>query len=95
MITKMMMKSKEGDVFGGLAILRQMEGSEMARAHCPECDAVIAISDPQLGAMITCRCCNVKLEVYDTDPLDVYFPFDEIWADEEWDADRNEEDHAQ
>jgi lysine biosynthesis protein LysW len=75
--------------------LYQMEGSEMARAHCPECDAVIAISDPQLGAMITCPCCNVKLEVYDTEPLDVYFPFDEVWADEDWDTDGDEEDHTQ
>jgi lysine biosynthesis protein LysW len=87
--------TNEDGVFEELAILRQMEESEMAGAHCPECDAVIAISSPQLGAMITCRCCNVKLEIYDTDPLDVYFPFDEIWADEDWGVDRDEEDHTQ
>jgi lysine biosynthesis protein LysW len=67
----------------------------MATARCPECDTVIAIGDPQLGAMITCPCCNVKLEVYDTDPLDLYYPFDEIWDDEDWDADQAEEDRAQ
>jgi lysine biosynthesis protein LysW len=87
--------TNEDSVFEGLAILHQMEESEMAGAHCPECDAVIAISDPRLGAMITCPCCNVKLEVYDTDPLDVYFPFDEIWDDKDWDADRDEEDQTQ
>jgi lysine biosynthesis protein LysW len=81
--------------FGGLASLRQVEGSDMAKAHCPECDAVIATSNPQLGAMIICPRCNVKLEVYDTDPLDVYYPFDEIWDDEDWEADQDEEDHTE
>ena len=91
----LMMMSNEDGVFEGLAIPRQMEESEMAIAHCPDCDAVIAISNPQLGAMLTCPCCNVKLEVYDTDPLDLYFPFDEIWATEDWDADRDEENRTQ
>ena len=96
MMTKiLMMMSNEDGVFEGLAIPRQMEESEMAIAHCPDCDAVIAISNPQLGAMIICPCCNVKLEVYDTDPLDLYFPFDEIWDDEDWNAYLGEEDHAQ
>jgi lysine biosynthesis protein LysW len=71
-----------------------MEGSGMARTYCPECDAVIAISDPQLGASLICPGCNVELEVYGTDPLDVYFPFDEIWDDEDWDTDLDEEDHT-
>jgi lysine biosynthesis protein LysW len=91
----MMTKRSESDALGELVSPCQMEGSEMAGAYCPECDGLITISNPQLGAMVTCRCCNVKLEVYDTDPLDVYYPFDEIWADEDWDADPDEEDHTQ
>ena len=94
-MTQMTMMNDEDGAFEGLAVLCQTEGSEMARAHCPECDAVIAINNPQLGAMVTCPCCNVKLEVYDTDPLDVYFPFDEIWDDEDWDAYLDEEGHTQ
>jgi lysine biosynthesis protein LysW len=69
-----------------------MEESRMSRARCPECDAEITISDPQLGASLTCPSCSVKLEIYGTDPLDVYFPFDEVWDDDDWDADQDEQD---
>jgi alpha-aminoadipate carrier protein LysW len=70
---------------------RQAEGDRMARAFCPECGALITISDPKLGAMIACPGCNVKLEIFGTDPLDVYFPFDEVWDDDAWNADWDDE----
>ena len=58
----------------------------MASTYCPECDAVIKVNNPQIGAKIRCRECNVELEVIATDPLDVYFVYDEDW-DEDWDDD--------
>ena len=91
----MMMKNSEADAFERLSSLPQVEGDEMAWAYCPECDALITVGDPQLGAMLSCPGCNVKLEIFGTDPLDVYFPFDEVWEDDAWDTDWDDEHHAQ
>jgi len=39
---------------------------------------------PELDAQLKCPECTVQLEVISTDPLDVYYAFDEDW-DVEWD----------
>jgi alpha-aminoadipate carrier protein LysW len=59
----------------------------MGETYCPECDAVITMNAPQVGAVVHCPGCNVELEVVSIDPLDVYFPFDEDWHDDTWGAD--------
>ncbi len=56
----------------------------MASTHCPECDARITVKDPKIGARIECPECNVELEVVATDPLDVYFAYDDDWDDDDW-----------
>jgi lysine biosynthesis protein LysW len=58
----------------------------MASTYCPECDAVIKVKEPQIGIKIRCHDCNVELEVVATDPLDVYFVYDDDWG-EDWDDD--------
>lgn len=60
----------------------------MARTYCPECDAVISVAGPEIGARIRCPECNVELEVISVQPFDVYFPFDEDWDEDQgqdWD----------
>jgi lysine biosynthesis protein LysW len=64
----------------------------MAKTYCPECDTVITVVDPELGALFKCSECDVELEVISTDPFDVYFYFEEEWddgwsKDEDWDSD--------
>ena len=58
----------------------------MASTYCPECDAVIKVNNPRIGAKIRCHDCDVELEVIETDPLDVYFIYDDDWG-EDWDDD--------
>lgn len=65
----------------------------MAKAYCPECDAVIGLQNPKVGYLFKCPECDVELEVISIDPFDVYFPYDESWDQEEdreksWDDDR-------
>jgi lysine biosynthesis protein LysW len=73
-----------------------MRRRKMAKAYCPECDAVVSVADPEIGTLFTCPECNVELEVISTNPFDVYFPLDEDWGEdqgEDWDTDRDEEDY--
>lgn len=79
----------------------------MARTYCPNCDAVISVDAPRLGAMVTCEC-GAELEIISVNPFEVDFPLDyegeweeeseedeEEWEDEEswdWDLDDEEED---
>lgn len=68
----------------------------MARTYCPECDAVISVANPEIGARIRCPECNVELEVISDHPFDVYFPFDEDWdEDQGQDWEDREYDHDQ
>jgi len=53
-----------------------------SRTRCPYCDAVIKISKPREGHLITCPGCGVELEILKTDPLEVDFTFTEDWQDE-------------
>ena len=67
----------------------------MAKTYCPECDTVITLENPELGALFKCPECEVELEVISSHPLDVYFHFDEEWDDEwdkDWDSDEEEND---
>ena len=41
------------------------------------------MANAEVGILITCPECNAELEVISTNPLDVYFRFDEEW-DEDW-----------
>jgi lysine biosynthesis protein LysW len=69
----------------------------MAKTYCPECDTVITVNDPELGALFKCPECGVELEVISSHPLDVYFHFDEEWDDDwndddkDWDSDDDED----
>ena len=58
----------------------------MAKTYCPECDAVITVSNPREGAEIRCPECGVELEVISTDPFDVDFIYEDDW-DDDWDDD--------
>lgn len=64
----------------------------MPKTYCPDCDAAISIANPSAGDRLNCPDCNVELEVISTDPLDVYFPFDEDWDEDEDDDDDEDED---
>jgi lysine biosynthesis protein LysW len=71
---------------------------KMAKTYCPECDAVITLEDPELGAIFECPECEVALEVISAYPLDVYFHFGEEWEDEwnaSWEDDEEEPDYDQ
>lgn len=72
----------------------------MAKTYCPECDTVITMGDPELGALFKCPECDAELEVVSTDPFDVYFYFEEEWdddwnKDEDWDSDDDKFDYDQ
>jgi alpha-aminoadipate carrier protein LysW len=57
----------------------------MPKTYCPECDAVITIDSPRDGARIKCPDCGVELEIVSSDPLDVFFPYDDDWDDDDYD----------
>lgn len=57
----------------------------MATTYCPNCDAVITVESPRLGAMVTCPECGVDLEVIGTNEFEVDFAEDwDDWEDDEW-----------
>lgn len=62
----------------------------MPKSYCPNCDAIVSIDNPRVGAMIRCRECDVELEIISTDPFEVDFPLDEEW-DDEWEEDEEYE----
>ena len=55
----------------------------MAKAYCPNCDSVISVENPRLGAMISCSDCGQELEVISTSPFEVDFPLDDDWEYED------------
>jgi alpha-aminoadipate carrier protein LysW len=61
---------------------------EMPKTYCPDCDAVISVDDPRVGATITCRECGTDLEIISANPFEVDYPLD---YDEDWDDDEEEE----
>lgn len=54
---------------------------------CPDCDAEIEVSsDTEIGELVTCDDCGVRLEVIETDPLE----FDIVPEDEEEEEEEDE-----
>jgi alpha-aminoadipate/glutamate carrier protein LysW len=43
--------------------------SPQQTAHCPECDAEIALTDVMQGEIVVCPDCGVDLEVTSVEPL--------------------------
>ena len=64
----------------------------MATTYCPECDALINVRNPRLGASIRCSECDADLEVISLYPLEVSFRFDYDDDDYDDDYDRDWED---
>jgi alpha-aminoadipate carrier protein LysW len=64
---------------------------QMPKTYCLECDAVIEVNKPREGAMIRCPQCGLEMEIVDIDPLDVDYPLDDDWYDDENDEWEEEE----
>ena len=64
----------------------------MPKTYCPNCDALISVEKPRVGATVKCRECDVELEVISANPFEVDFPLDYVdeW-DDEWDDGDEEE----
>jgi lysine biosynthesis protein LysW len=60
----------------------------MPKTYCPNCDAVLSIENPRMGAMVRCRECDTELEVISINPFEVDFPPD---YDEDDDEEGSEE----
>jgi lysine biosynthesis protein LysW len=54
----------------------------MFKTYCPNCDAVVSVDKPKMGAMVRCRECDMQLEVISLSPFELDFPLD---YEEEWD----------
>jgi len=69
----------------------------MAQTYCPNCDEMIQVNNPRMGALINCSECGEELEVISVKPFEVDFPLDDDWdddwdyEDEDWDDDWEEE----
>jgi lysine biosynthesis protein LysW len=59
----------------------------MEKTYCPNCDAVVSVEKPKLGAMVRCRECDMQLEIISLNPFEVDFPLD---YEEDWDDDEDE-----
>jgi lysine biosynthesis protein LysW len=57
----------------------------MSKAYCPNCDAAVIRDNPRVGTMITCRDCDIELEIISTKPFEVDFSLDYDEWDEDWD----------
>jgi lysine biosynthesis protein LysW len=53
----------------------------MPKTHCPNCDAIISVGEPQEGAIIVCLECGVELEIISSHPFEL--DFTEDWQ-KEW-----------
>ena len=63
----------------------------MPKTYCPNCDALISVEKPRVGATVKCRECDIELEVISANPFEVDFPLDYVdeW-DDEWDDEEEE-----
>lgn len=52
-----------------------MVNSEIAKTHCPECDALVAMRAPRIGLATRCRKCYTDLEVVSIHPFEVDSPY--------------------
>jgi lysine biosynthesis protein LysW len=63
----------------------------MAKTYCPNCDGMINVGNPRLGATLTCSGCDVELEVINVNPFEIDFVSDEDWDyDEDWEWEDDE-----
>jgi hypothetical protein len=63
----------------------------MAKTYCPNCDGLVNVGSPRLGATLRCSACDIELEVISVSPFEVDFLSDEDWdADEDWDWEDDE-----
>ena len=60
-----------------------MVNSEIAKTHCPECDALVAMRAPRIGLVTRCRKCYTELEVVSPHPFEVDFPY-QVLGQGEW-----------
>jgi lysine biosynthesis protein LysW len=65
----------------------------MPKTYCIECDATITVNAPHVGDQVRCGECGVVLEVIDVDPLELDFPYEDDW-DEDEDVDWDDEDEV-
>ena len=61
----------------------------MAKAYCPNCDGIISVEKPRIGAMINCAECGQELEIISTSPFEVDYPLDVVWEDDDWEDEEN------
>lgn len=62
--------------------------------YCPECDAKVSVKSPKLGQVVVCRVCDTRLEVIDTNPLELDWAFEDDVDDDDFDFDYDDEDYA-
>jgi lysine biosynthesis protein LysW len=52
--------------------------------ECLDCDAPIRLlKPPRIGMRVTCPACKAEFEVIEVDPLELDWPFDGEWSDED------------
>jgi len=56
----------------------------MAKTYCPNCDAVVSVEQPRIGATVNCAECGQELEIISTSPFEVDYPLDMDWEDDDW-----------
>jgi lysine biosynthesis protein LysW len=63
----------------------------MPKTYCLNCDEAINVATPRLGATVVCPECGAEMEVISVSPLELDFPLDEEWEDEEWEDEWEDE----
>jgi uncharacterized paraquat-inducible protein A len=68
------------------------ESEIMPYATCPSCDENVQISAKlREGDFVRCQSCNEQLELVDTDPYELDWPYDEDDDDDDDDFDDDDE----
>jgi lysine biosynthesis protein LysW len=58
--------------------------SKTASAVCPDCGAGVVLRGALwIGQEVICPHCDIELEVVETDPLELDWPYDDEWEEEE------------
>jgi alpha-aminoadipate carrier protein LysW len=55
--------------------------TQTIHAHCPECDAVVTLVDPEKGEIVECGDCGAELEVISLEPVQLQLAPEE---EEDW-----------
>jgi lysine biosynthesis protein LysW len=62
----------------------------MAHAVCPHCEGKVEFSStPKLGQKVTCPSCGERLEVFETNPIELDYEFGD---DDDYDDDYDDDD---